>query len=191
MTAYPGAGIDIVRPAEVPSFLQIDIPSELATLDGLFEAPVSPDPRLILHIQNAHANYGAQEKIKQLLQYLERTYAIRTIFVEGASEDLNPDYLKMFPDRERNLKLADFLAKQGELTGAELFILEENEKRDGGGRMEEGVKTGSSPSAIRHPISRVTPKAHGIENAALYRQNYEALKKVFGNEATVNRYLLG
>lgn len=188
--ASPGMGIEIASPREAPSFLQIDIPAELATLDGLYEAPFKTDPKMILHIQNAHANYGAQQKIKELLQYLEKTYAIKTIFVEGASEDLDPDYLKMFPDRERNLKLADYLAKQGELTGAELYLLE---NQDSGGRREEGGKPGLAPSAIHHPSSTAsaTPKAHGIEDAALYRENYEALKKVFGAEATVNRYLEG
>ena len=234
ISANPGAGIDMVRPQETPSFLQIDIPSELATLDGLFEAPSSPDPRLILHIQNAHANYGAQQKIKQLLQYFEKTYAIKTIFVEGASEDLNPDYLKMFPDKERNAKLADFLAKQGELTGAELFILEKDEERGTpqgpgmsgqAGNGERGMQVASRSSLVAGPNSNqseqredwghpgynqsrdnksqdgkklatsdqspATARAFGIENAALYRENYEALKKVFGAETAVNRYLGG
>ncbi len=162
--ASPGMGIEIMSARETPALLQIDIPAELATLDGLYEAPLQPSPKLILHIQNAHANYGAQQKIKELLQYLEKNYAVKTIFVEGASEDLNPDYLKMFPDKERNLKLADFLAKQGELTGAEMYLLEGN---------GEAVK------------------AHGIETADLYRENYEALKKVFGGEVTVKHYLDG
>ncbi|MFH1208772.1 MAG: hypothetical protein V1673_04360 [Candidatus Omnitrophota bacterium] len=170
--ANPGAGIEIAVSRELPSFLRIDIPSELATLDGLYEAPPRQDPKLILHIQNAHANYGAQQKIKELLQYLERHYAMKTIFVEGASEDLNPDYLKMFPDRERNLKLAEFLAKQGELTGAELYLMEQDSATEG-----------------KQALS--TPKAHGIEDAGLYRENYEALKKVFGAEVTVKRYLNG
>ncbi|MBU9889806.1 MAG: hypothetical protein KTQ49_08075, partial [Candidatus Omnitrophica bacterium] len=62
--ASPGMGIDIFPTREVPATLQIDIPAELATLDGIYEAPFRPDPKLILHIQNAHANYGAQQKIK-------------------------------------------------------------------------------------------------------------------------------
>ncbi len=199
VSANPGASIEIATRYETPSFLQIDIPAELATLDGLFEAPPRPDPRLVLHVQNAHANYGAQMKIKELLQYLHKTYGFKTIFVEGASEDLNPDYLRMFPDRERNMKLADFLMQQGELTGAELFILEQ----DGGGRRAEGAKNqddrgekadgvyAETPSSILHPLSEPSVRAHGIENAELYRENYDALKKVFGSGKTVTRYLGG
>ena len=120
----PGAWIEMAGNPELPAYLSIDIPAELGTVDTLYEAPAGANPQFILHIQNAHANYGAQQKIKQLLQYLDRSYGIKTLFVEGASEDLNPDYLKMFPDKERNLKLAQFLAEQGELTGAEMYLLE-------------------------------------------------------------------
>ncbi len=188
VSANPGVGIEIAPPREAPGFFQIDIPDELATLDGLYEAPSHADPKFILHVQNAHANYGAQQKIKQLLQYLEKTYAIKTIFVEGASEDLNPDYLKLFPDKERNLKLAQFLAEQGELTGAELYLLDQSQ--DDGGRMTDEAKD-KATSAILHPASSPVVQAHGIEDAALYRENYEALKKVFSSEAIVKKYLEG
>lgn len=192
--ANPGAGIEIAVNREIPSSLRIDIPSELATLDGLYEAPLQQDPKLILHIQNAHANYGAQQKIKELLQYLEKHYAMKTIFVEGASEDLNPDYLKMFPDRERNMKLAEFLAKQGELTGAEMYLLEAD--NPGLGTRDSSLEKMRDPNKSRGTsyVSRADDrkvKAHGIEDAGLYRENYDALKKVFGSEVTVKRYLEG
>ena len=186
VTANPGAGIEIAPKYETPAFLQIDIPAELATLDGLFEAAPQPDPRMILHIQNAHANFGAQEKIKALLQYLKKSYAINTVFVEGASEDLNPEYLKMFPDRERNLKLADFLAKKGELTGVEMFMIDEAEQ--GPGTQDSSLGKTEDKKESRGE-SRV--RGVGIENVDLYRRNYDALKKVFGAEKTVNSYLGG
>jgi|GEM_PF-4948220 len=215
--ANPGAGIEIAAHRETPGFLRIDIPSELATLDGLYEAPSRQDPKLILHIQNAHANYGAQQKIKELLRYLEKNYAMKTIFVEGASEDLNPDYLKMFPDRERNLKLAEFLAKQGELTGAELYLLEadkdhgpqsqsqsvEAERKleqsrlpfirgnQKSGQTADDSKNGSKLRSVVSGLQSVPVRAVGIEDAGLYRENYEALRKVFGSEVTVKRYLSG
>ena len=173
--ANPGAGIEIAVNPERPSFLRIDIPTELASLDGIWEAPASANSRTILHIQNAHANYSAQKKIQSLLEYLNKTYAIKTIFVEGAAEDLNPNLMKLFPEQEKNLELADLLAQQGELTGAELFLLGEETDPGLGTKRSEGEAV----------------KAYGIEEAALYRNNYEALKKVFGSEVMVNRYLKG
>ncbi|MDD5226142.1 MAG: hypothetical protein PHV97_03025, partial [Candidatus Omnitrophica bacterium] len=115
------------------------------------------------HIQNAHANYQAQMKIKQLLGYMNKKYGFKTIFVEGASEKLDADYLRLFPDQERNLKLCDELARQGELTGAELYLME------------------ADKSVAGLPI----------EQAALYKSNYEALKKVFGAETDVARFFKG
>ncbi|GEM_PF-6238861 len=158
--ADPGARIEIANPREIPNFLSLDIPADLASIDEIYEAPVKQDPKFVLHIQNAHANYQAQIKIKQLLEYLNKKYAIKTVFVEGASEKLNADYLRLFPDKERNLKLSDNLAKQGELTGAELYLLE-------------------APPEV---------EAIGIENASLYKQNYNALKKVFGAETDVEKF---
>ena len=59
--AGPGVGIEIAANRETPGFLRIDIPTELASLDGIWEAPPSLNSKFILHIQNAHANYGAQK----------------------------------------------------------------------------------------------------------------------------------
>ena len=186
--ANPGAGIEIAVNPERPGFLRIDIPTELASLDGIWEASPSDHSRTILHIQNAHANYAAQKKIQALLKYLNKTYDIKTIFVEGAAEDLNPDYLKLFPDKARNLELADLLAQQGELTGAELFLLGQDSATPNAQRAT-GKTTSDSFNVERSSLS--APKAYGIEDASLYRSNYEALKKVFGSEAMVNHYLKG
>ncbi len=164
VSAVPGVGVEIAVQGETPGFIQLSIPADLASLDDIYEAPPSPSPRLILHVQNAHANYDAQIKIKNLLEYLSTQYAVRTIFVEGASGTLDPDYLKFFPDQARNRELADRLARQGELTGAELFILE----------------------ADRQNIQAV-----GIESTDLYRKNYEALKKVYENEPVILQFIEG
>jgi hypothetical protein len=187
--ASPRVGIEIAVNREMPGFLRIDIPTELASLDGIWEAPPASDSKVVLHIQNAHANYGAQKKIKELLEYLNKTYAIKTIFVEGAAEDLNPDFLKLFPDKARNLELADLLAQQGELTGAELFLLENDQ---GLGTPDLSVEQAKALSDSRGTSdeSRAV-RGYGIEDAGLYRNNYEALKKVFGSEVLVNRYLSG
>jgi len=125
VSAAPGAGIEMAGQRELPSYLSMDVPAELGTVDALYEAPAGANPQFILHIQNAHANYQAQMKIKQLLGYMNKKYGFKTIFVEGASEQLDADYLRLFPDQERNLKLCDELAKQCELTGAELFLMEQ------------------------------------------------------------------
>ena len=95
VSGFPSAGIEITGGREMPAYLSIDVPAELGTVDTLYEAPASANPQFILHIQNAHANYQAQMKIKQLLGYMNKKYGFKTIFVEGASEKLDPDYLRL------------------------------------------------------------------------------------------------
>ncbi|MBI3313654.1 MAG: HPr family phosphocarrier protein, partial [Candidatus Omnitrophica bacterium] len=146
-----------------PSFLQIEIPNELASLDEVYEAPAHPDSRLILHIQNAHGQYDAQIQIKKLLEHLHQKYGFSLIFAEGAMEKLNPAYLELFAEKERNLSLADRLAQQGELTGVEYFMMER----------PEGVE------------------ALGIEKTELYRQNYEAFKAVYSQKDEIEAGLSG
>jgi hypothetical protein len=186
VSAGPAAGIEITGGRELPAYLSIDVPAELGTVDALYEAPGGASPKFILHIQNAHANYQAQMKIKQLLQYMNKKYGFQTIFVEGASEKLDADYLRLFPDQERNLKLCDELAKQGELTGAELFLMEQSSASG-----ERGTGNGSV-QRLPLAVSRgEAVEALGIEQASLYKANYDALKKVFGAETDVTRFFKG
>ncbi len=140
-----------VRPVrETPGFLQIYIPEELASVEEVYEAPAKLDPRLILHIQTAHGNYHAQKQIQKLLEYLHETYGFSLFFIEGAAERLNPDYLKLFPEDEKNEEVIDYFARRGQATGADLFLMS----------------------------SRGEIQAVGIEDPELYRGNYEAFKTV-------------
>ena len=159
--ASPIPAVEIRLPHETPSFLQIEIPEELATVEEAFEAPAKQDPKLILHIQNIHGNYQAQTQVKKMLDYFYKQYAFKVIFVEGASEKLNPEYLEFFPEKENNLKLADALARKGQLTGPELYLMD-------------------APKDVQ---------AIGIEQAELYRGNYEAFKKVYGSKEKTDAFL--
>jgi hypothetical protein len=161
--AIPADGLVIAPGKEVPAFFQIEIPEELASIEEIYQAPLKAEPHLILYIQNAHGSYEAQIKIKKLLEYLNRKYGFKLIFVEGAVEKLNAEYLKLFPDPEVNAQLADYLTKQGELTGAEFYLMQ------GPGDVE----------------------AVGIEETSLYRSNYEAFKNVHRARADGDAFLDG
>lgn len=160
--ALPEGGLVVALKPETPSaFLQIEIPEDLATVEEVYEAPARQDSKLLLHVQDAHASYEAQVQIKKLLEYLRGKYGFQLFFAEGAIENLNPDYLKLFPEKDRNMQVADYLARRGELTGIEYFLLQ-------------------SPDQV---------EAVGIEKAELYRQNYEAFQKVYGKKNEADREL--
>lgn len=159
--AMPGLGIEVAVPRETPAFLQIEIPSDIASIEEVYEAPAQDNPKLILHVQNIHGNYESQVKIKKLLEYLYDKYGFKLIFAEGAVDKLDPELLRLYPDAERNLKLADSMTKSGELTGIEYFLME-------GPRDVEAV---------------------GIEETQLYRKDYQAFRKVYAVKDESDAYL--
>lgn len=154
-------GIELRPLRETPLAVDIRIPNDLAIVEDMYEAPSKMDPRLVLHIQDAHGNYDAQMQIKKLLEYLSEKYAFKAVFVEGASEMPQAGYLQFFKEADRNRAVAQYLAKRGQLSGVEFFLLES----------QKGVE------------------AFGIENPDLYRMNYQAFKDVYGKEHQITNFI--
>jgi len=83
-----GVSLAITDP-ELPFTGDFQIPEQLGTIShqNFYESrKTSPElsrNRTVILIQNAHANYSAQVKIRELLRYLDKTYGINTVFVEG------------------------------------------------------------------------------------------------------------
>jgi len=48
VSGAPAAGIQITGGRELPTYLSIDVPAELGTVDTLYEAPASSSPQFIL-----------------------------------------------------------------------------------------------------------------------------------------------
>lgn len=159
---FPAGGITVAIPGEIPSAIQIEIPSELATVEEFYDAS-KPDSELIFHIQNLHGNYEAQKKIKDLLDYLHKQYQFNLFFVEGASEKLDPELLKVFPDEEMNRKFADYMAQKGQMTGVDYYLLSTSDQVE----------------------------ALGIEDPELYRKDYEAFKTIYLAEEKTKTLLEG
>jgi hypothetical protein len=157
----PVGGIEIAARGETPGFLQIEIPPDLASIEEIYEAPPKVDPKLILHVQNIHADYQAQSQIRKLLQYLHNQYGFKLLFVEGAADKLDPEYLKLYEDSKKNVELADSMAKNGELTGVDYYLTD-------------------SPEEV---------EAFGIEDPQLYRQNFDAFKKAHALKEESERFM--
>ncbi|MSR77456.1 MAG: hypothetical protein EXS63_04435 [Candidatus Omnitrophica bacterium] len=151
--SIPGIQIGVILHSETVRGFHVEIPQDLARVEKVFDAKNSDHPRVIFHIQDAHGHYGAQIQTKKILDYLSKQYGVRQIFVEGAASEarLDPKPVQIFKEKEKNLKIADTLAKYGMLTGADLYLVEKG-------------------NAVR---------ADGIENPELYHEAYQALQEVF------------
>ncbi|MBU4343249.1 MAG: hypothetical protein KKG21_04490, partial [Candidatus Omnitrophica bacterium] len=64
--------------------LKIKIPKEYGTI---IESHVGSNGKLIIHIQDAHANYEGQMNLANILESLINDYELNLILVEGGSTD--------------------------------------------------------------------------------------------------------
>ncbi|MBI4971860.1 MAG: class I SAM-dependent methyltransferase [Candidatus Omnitrophica bacterium] len=139
-------------------------PADAATL--LAGTSRSEGDFAIIHIQDAHSNYEVQKSIREILSHLHDDEGVSFVALEGAWQPLAPNVYHFFPDAKSNLKVADYLAQKGEMSGAELYALE------------------LSVGAVREPPVHF----EGVEDAKIYREDYELFKKVLARQDEVKKY---
>jgi RNA polymerase sigma factor (sigma-70 family) len=109
----------------------------------------SPSRPLVILVQDLHAHYGAQKNIAGLLEFLAKklepanrrpgdlaNIAVSpprplapsprlpfALAVEGASGPIDSSVMALFPDPKIKQEAADYLMREGELTGAEYFAV--------------------------------------------------------------------
>ncbi|MDR1942416.1 MAG: hypothetical protein LBQ47_08835, partial [Endomicrobium sp.] len=106
--------------------------------------------RVIVQIQDLHSHEETQKNIASILSFLDSTYKIGTIYVEGAAGDVDTSWLANISDDSLKKSITDNLIKKGILTGSELFSVN------------------SGKTAI----------LKGIENKKLYLENFQRLVKI-------------
>ena len=150
------AGAPAIRPDLNP--YNITVPEEFGKVEEIFQgAPTSP---LIVYIQNVHANYEAQLNIKGILKHLVDQNQFSLIQLEGAVSKLNPEILQPSYLKEANLKLVDFLMREGRITGADAFAVETDK-----------------------PV-----ELYGIEDYSLYMENLKMFKAVYQHQQEMSAY---
>lgn len=141
---------------------QISIPESLGSIRKRVIAKDAKAP-LIIHLAEAHGNLDAQIHVEQILQHLHKAYGIRTIFMEGAVDQLEPRALQFTGKNDQDLKIARVLEERGIVSGPEIFLLESRQK---------------SLKQIR---------GFGVEDLPLYLSNLEQFRAVL----TQNKKPLG
>lgn len=159
LTGPGGAGVETgSMSAETLNPYNLIIPEKLGKVEEVFQGlPGSP---VIVHIQDAHANYEAQVNIKNILAHLSKNYNMNLIQLEGASSQMNPAIFETAYLKEANQKLADYLMREGRLSGAEAFAIE-------------------SEKAV---------ELHGIENRMIYMENLRTFRAVYSHQAEITNY---
>ncbi len=113
-------------PAPSPLELILSDPARLEVPYGhviLKEIHRGTKPGLFIHIQDAHANPGAQLNLAEALRDMMTRYGISLVLVEGGSQDVNLDKVRAAAPPEVWSKVARRFLGEGKLAGEEYLNL--------------------------------------------------------------------
>lgn len=141
------------KPVNEISFQQrpVRISTSLGTVSGVFQGGAET----VVYVQDLHCNYEVQNNIARLIDRLAAEHGLRLVTVEGTAQTIDVSPLAQFPLAEAKKLAADYLLKEGKITGPELYAV-----------------TG------RHPI-----RLEGIEKTELYQANRAAVLKFLNDES--------
>ena len=104
--------------------LLLELPKSLGTVKDSFRGQRSEDRgQIVFHIQDAHCNYDAQNKIAEIIGYLNEKYGVETVNLEGGAGDYDFSLFEAAPDAAIKAKATDTLVKSGLITGAESYAI--------------------------------------------------------------------
>ncbi|MEA3488864.1 MAG: hypothetical protein U9R44_00775 [Candidatus Omnitrophota bacterium] len=118
--------------------------------------------KTIIHIQDAHCNYEAQQNINRILAQLVKECGVDMISVEGAKGIVDTSWFRAFPDAGIREEVANYFMKKGEITGAEFFSI----------------------------TSEYKGTIFGAENRDDYVKNLQAFTKTYPYKAVIEKFFL-
>jgi hypothetical protein len=115
---------DFARAAEPASKPPISVPPGLGQLVDSYhpESESADAPPQVILVEDLHARYGVQKNIAGILDSLSQRFNF-ALAVEGASGPIDSSVMALFPDQKIKQAAADYLMKEGELTGAEYYAV--------------------------------------------------------------------
>ncbi|HNV86943.1 MAG TPA: peptidoglycan DD-metalloendopeptidase family protein, partial [Candidatus Omnitrophota bacterium] len=99
---------------------RIELPSDIADVRKVFRGE---GDRVVIHIQDAHANYEAQKNIAAILNYFVTNHGVTLANVEGTSGEIDTSILASFPDPEIRRSVSDYFLRQAKITGPEFYAV--------------------------------------------------------------------
>ena len=99
---------------------EIMIPNQYGSI---IETHEGTNGKLIVHIQDAHANYEAQKNIAGIIETLINNYNINLVLMEGKATDRDFKYLRYRAPLDVRKDIADNLLKEGIFNGVNYLDL--------------------------------------------------------------------
>ncbi|MBI4706921.1 MAG: M20/M25/M40 family metallo-hydrolase [Candidatus Omnitrophica bacterium] len=112
--------------AKPKDFTSIEIPQELGVIKESYISKSNPH-KLIIHIQDAHANVEAQENEAKLISYLKDKYSANLVSVEGGFGDFDAKFFREFPkDKKVRNKIARYFLSKSFISGTDYLLITDN-----------------------------------------------------------------
>ncbi|MDO8536099.1 MAG: hypothetical protein Q7S30_03720, partial [Candidatus Omnitrophota bacterium] len=131
-----GSGLSLVTKASAVKTKEINVatfalPEYLGSIKDSWHSNSqlqTPNSRTIIHIQDAHCNYAAQQKISEIVSYLNKEYGVNTVNLEGGARDYDLSIFTRIADKDMREKASDYFVKEGLVNGAERFAVNNPDK---------------------------------------------------------------
>ncbi|MBU3759672.1 MAG: hypothetical protein FGM27_07065, partial [Candidatus Omnitrophica bacterium] len=130
------SGLDWTRRDASSFFNAVSLPENLGQIKRNFQG--SRD-RIMIHVQDAHANTEAQKNIASVLDYFVKEHGLKLISLEGAEGELETELFSFFPNREARLTAAEYFLHQARLSGPEYLVMVDRPEVDLFGVEDRGI----------------------------------------------------
>jgi len=116
---------------------------------------------IIINIQDLHSHKQTQENIYLILSLLDTKFGLSDIYIEGATESINTQWLSNIEDQNSKQKVLNNLLNSGRLSGGEYFAVKSN----------------------KNTILK------GLEDKTIYSKNFKELNKIYNKETEIKNYI--
>ncbi len=96
------------------------IPPHLGEVKDAFK---STSKKVIIHLQDAHCNYFAQEKISGLIEYLNKEYGVEMINLEGGCGNYDLTLFTSILNKDIRREVSNHFVRTGDINGAEFYAI--------------------------------------------------------------------
>ncbi len=155
------AAHDLILDTMLPNVNDLQIPENMGKIQERYPGNHG---KLIVHIQDSHAHYQAQQNCARILEWLAANSlngGRKLLAVEGAAGPLTTKMFRNIPEEKIKQAVSDYFLKHAYINGAEYFTI----------------------------FSQANVLLYGVEDEKLYRQNLAAFRQAQESKKDIWPYI--
>ena len=138
--------------------INFDTPIIPMSLGKITSAKYFDSDDIIINIQDLHCHAETQRKIASIIGYIDNTYNLNNVYLEGAFKTVDTSWLSSFNNNKNGTKVLEGLIDSGKLSGTEYYSIINNKKNF----------------------------VLGIEEEALYKENIKLLGSILSLQSDID-----